>query len=155
MPEYYNHKNYRGYEVEVSPVGLRKIFRKMPYFVGDRVVLNIKCKVRSQETVNRHRLNLVYYETHPDNHTVRHTATENGLTRFTSNIITNQGDFAIFLGLTSGKDAGTPVFVTEIIHRDKRRYDIFLVLLGAVLSCIISVLLGLVDIQKFWKIWIP
>jgi hypothetical protein len=150
MPEYHNYKNYRDRSIKVSPVGLWRLFRKWPYFVGDRVVLRISYNQISADSKKDILGNLVFSEIHPDGHKVGHDAIElegkNNVIRLESNKISRQGDFAIYLGNISGHDLSAPIFTTEIMHRDRRRYDLFLLFIGALISfacVIIGWLLGL------------
>jgi hypothetical protein len=166
MPEYHDIGNYRGYSIRVSPIGWRRFFpfRNWPYFVGDKVILSISTDIDVAE-VMRNVQELSFYEVHADGHRVGQSTNdlkrgENDTLRLVSNTISRSGAFAIYLGTSiSGHDSSIPIFTAEIMHRDSRSWDIFLVTFGALFGCVLSlilgILLGFIEIEKFWRVWIP
>jgi len=163
VPTYHHISDYMGYYVTASPTGLvRRLFRRA-YFVGDRVELLIFYKVVSEEIVKEDIFQLCVYEVHPDGHRINHEIIDKrnpqNTIKVTGGVISKAGIFAIYLGNTrTGYDSDKPLFTAEIVHRDRREYDIFMVFLGVFLAFICGILLwllGFIQIVPFWKIWIP
>jgi hypothetical protein len=169
MPKYYDYSDYKGHSVRIVPTGLRRIpiLREwLPYFIGDRVMFDVLFKAlpeKQKQYTENPLSDYVLWELHPngsqrDYHEMRDANNEQYTIRFTSNIITQQGDFTVYLGLNLTPDPRAPLFTAEIMHKDRRRYDVFLVLIGLAGSCIIGGLLwllGFIQITPFWKIWVP
>jgi hypothetical protein len=166
VPTYHNYPNYRGYSVKVSPVGWRRfpLFRKRAYFVGDKVILSIALNPVSEEEVKKNRFEIAFYEIHPNGFKIGHDIKDmkrerKNIRTLEGSIISRSGNFSIYLGTSSvGYDEQAPILTAEIMHRDKRDYDIFLVVVTLIGSCIIGVLLwllGFIQIVPFWKIFKP
>ena len=160
MPEYHSYKDYKSWAIEVRPIGLRRLINDLPYFVGDKVVLQISFSAVSEKSKESTIKEVVIWETHQNgnikhNHNLRWVDGEEYTGKIIGKTISHQGDIAFYLGHDQGWDSTAPLFTADAMHRDRRRYDIFLLVVGGLIALMAAALLGFIKIVPFWKIWIP
>jgi hypothetical protein len=169
MPKYYNYNDYKGHSVKVVPVGgLRRIplLRDwLPYYVGDRVALDVFFKAipeKQKQYTENPLSDYCIWEIHSNGSRdfvyLVNADNEQYTKRFESQVITQQGDLMIYLGLNHTPDPRAPLLTTEIMHKDRRRYDTLLVLLGIIGGCIATVvsgiLMGFIKVEPILRMFI-
>jgi len=163
MPKRYNRDNWNSTKVEVRFNGIRRILPFLPYYVGDRVKFHFKATRLSPEA--QHLTMSAIWEKLPQ---YEKPILLPGLQRSADDmvmeadcegeIITEQGNTSYYFGHLNYFGDGFPMITAEVIHTDKQLLSVMMVLFGAVLSCIVGILLwllGFITIKPFWEIWIP
>lgn len=163
MPEYFEYGDYKGYAIKTKPAGRwRQLFPKWPYFVGEKIRLLVEFRAVSNDAEKNPLENFILHEIYPNNSQIvrrelNDVFEKEYIKRVTSEIISQQGDFVIYAGFGYGHDSSTPLFSASILHKDRLRYDIFLICVGflcTLAGIILAWSLGFIEIIPKWAMWI-
>jgi len=150
LPQYYNQEKYLDVgRIRISPVPWwRKIWLikyYFPYFVGDRVRLRLQIE-------NPLSLQTIYELFGGSQHSAYALKADQIIT---GSIINAEGDVEYRLSTRGYSKEGIPIFTTRAINKDRWGLAFVGLLLGAILTFICSILMALLQIVPFWKVWIP
>lgn len=167
MPEYFQ-KKYRGYEIDIYPSRwMRRIFRKFPYFIGNRILLDIRFikkgeyrpRVKNQHTLEKSKVWKIYTD-YKKAHGIRDETNykkEEFTLHVESDPIAYQGEFVIKLGEEYGPEDDLILFSTTVMSKDLLRRDIFLLFIGFIFSLMCGFclwLLGIIQLVPIWNVLI-
>ena len=164
MPEYISHENWNGLKVTVKPLGWRRLFKRLPFFVGDLPEFHLRVEKLSEKA---HDLTqIAVWESLPIFQKPQLLA---GLRRSKgdvimefdlkgSNKISRSGDVDYYLGYVNYFGDGIPIFSNEAKHRDTRLWErnlvIYGAILGAILAFVVGLLSGFIEISPAIKVWL-
>jgi len=167
MPEYYQYSDYKGHSISVSPVKWRKLFQKWPYFVGQKISLKITFKPVSPKAKENPLWDYVLWEIHSSNLRKAHqlrlqpgisNQNEEFIYSLESLPVMQQGEFSVYVGTDNGEDPVAPLFSASPIHKDRIRWEIFLIIISAVFGAIlggsITLLFALVAFRPVLEVFI-
>lgn len=153
MPQYHDYPNYNGCSITVSPLGQwRKIFRRLPYFAGDRIGLRITFSGMDAD-LNKLAVYLIYPGSTKDRKHEDHwnmgIKDGKGIIQQYSHILGTTGIFTAYLaeragdGVVNSYDASAPLFSADITHKDTWFWPIIgtvIAILGIVIGVLINIL---------------
>lgn len=159
MPDYHSRKMIQGANLEVAPIDwYRKIFKRWPYFVGDKILFKISINLVDQ-TPNFHWDKTRIYEKLPNTITRRISLvkiSEEGIIEDiiieSSMAIPVQGDVEYRFAMSPREESfsdGIPIFSASIKSKD----SIFLFIYGTLFGAIVSVLATLVLMPLINNVW--
>ncbi|HKI53792.1 MAG TPA: hypothetical protein VJ987_06680 [Anaerolineales bacterium] len=153
MPQYNNTDGWNNIKIRITPKPLwRKWFWWFPFFVGQKVHFTLVI----ENMDNYKRKSAYIYETFREQRTVLRPIKFDYETEIEGNIIDREGDVIYGVSPINFSQAEVfPVFTTTVINRDRWALGCAGLVIGAVITVATGIILGLIEVRKFWEIWIP
>lgn len=153
MPQYHNATVDR-FVVKTKPVFfLRKWF---PYFVGNKVTFMIQIKDTEQKIDSS---SLHVFEVFGDREQRVKGINRESLPKewitISGNPIDREGDVIYRMGASPNSKSSKVLLSTHVINTDRWLLGCAGLVAGAIVTLATGIVLGFIDIVKFWRIWIP
>jgi len=150
MPQYPPINTKQTGKVKTTPhPWWRRLFPWVPYFVGGRVVCKIELERNPERFILYEKFGDIVYETFE--------MIPGRMLR--GSVIPRECDIEYILapagqaGFTAANSV--TIITATVTNSDRWSLGCAGLVVGAILTLATSILLGLLDIQKFWRIWIP
>jgi hypothetical protein len=152
MPQFNKLSNWKELEIEVHPAeSWRKILRFWPYFVGEKVQLELI--VRKFAGISKEDLNFHLVEKLPDDSKpriikptiIQNPSSNTAITLSIPNVsrITGKGEMKYWVSNQGYQVSGEPIFTAEAINLDSFIIQIILMTVGPIACLLAGLVLGL------------
>jgi hypothetical protein len=151
MPQYLPHKHpYLG-QITITPLPFwRNWFRFLPFFVGDKIRFRIHVETPQEQPTIYERFG---------NNKVRELDRnlDSSEKEIIGNPISGEGDVEYLIGFYGYPDSNqnSTIVTAHAVNKDRWFPYLAGVIIGVLLTAIVDILTGFLDIVKSWRIWIP